>query len=306
MKRLFHRVAACLLATSASLSNIPPAQAADVTNLRCEYLVNPLGIASGKPRLSWVIEERSQKTEVRGAKQTAYQALVASSEELLKKDKGDLWDSGKVASDTTSHIEECRETAPEPPAILLESECLDRQPFVGTGIELEQTRIVGNGTAQAGGLESQMDRGNRLSVLEDAANPLNFVPQPDWPPDRGDAGAEVAEVVGHDGGDGRLVAKRFGDPLARGLVLAESPLGDFAGFAKLVLVGKELVANVFDGGAHAVPGSAAGKKLAFLVQPGVRGLLALGVVGALAEVDKFAVDNPRLLSLGLAQGTDHE
>ena len=33
---------------------IPSAQAADVTNLCCEYLVNPLGIDVGKPRLSWV------------------------------------------------------------------------------------------------------------------------------------------------------------------------------------------------------------------------------------------------------------
>jgi len=87
------------------LAGIPSAQAADVTTLRCEYLVNPLGIDVVKPRLSWVIEERSQKTEVRGAKQTAYQILVASSEDLLKKDKGDLWDSEKVASDQSIHVE---------------------------------------------------------------------------------------------------------------------------------------------------------------------------------------------------------
>ena len=35
-------------------AGIPSAQAADVTNLRCEYLVNPTGIDVGKPRLSWV------------------------------------------------------------------------------------------------------------------------------------------------------------------------------------------------------------------------------------------------------------
>jgi len=83
-----------LLAASASLSSIPSAQAADVTNLRCEYLVNPLGIDVVKPRLSWVIESAR-----RGEQQTAYQILVASSEALLKKDKGDLWDSGKVVSE---------------------------------------------------------------------------------------------------------------------------------------------------------------------------------------------------------------
>ena len=37
--------------------------------------------------------------------QTAYQVLVASSEELLKKDKGDLWDSGKVESDQSIQVE---------------------------------------------------------------------------------------------------------------------------------------------------------------------------------------------------------
>jgi alpha-L-rhamnosidase len=35
----------------------------------------------------------------RGIKQTAYQVLVASTPELLAKDQGDLWDSGKVVSD---------------------------------------------------------------------------------------------------------------------------------------------------------------------------------------------------------------
>jgi alpha-L-rhamnosidase len=67
--------------------------------LRCEYLVNPLGIDVVEPRLSWIVEssERNQK-------QTAYQVLVASSEALLKNDRGDLWDSKKVESDQTIHI----------------------------------------------------------------------------------------------------------------------------------------------------------------------------------------------------------
>jgi alpha-L-rhamnosidase len=41
----------------------------------------------------------------RGIKQAAYQVLVASTPELLAKDKGDLWDSGKVESDQSFHIE---------------------------------------------------------------------------------------------------------------------------------------------------------------------------------------------------------
>ena len=75
------------------------------TRLLCEYRENPIGIDVAKPRLSWVLEERGQKSEVRGLRQTAYQILVASSEELLKKDTGDLWDSGKVESDQQNQVE---------------------------------------------------------------------------------------------------------------------------------------------------------------------------------------------------------
>ena len=68
-------------------------------NLRCEYLVNPLGIDAGSPRLSWVLSSRQ-----RGESQTAYQILVASSPSLLAADTGDLWDSGKVNSDETAQV----------------------------------------------------------------------------------------------------------------------------------------------------------------------------------------------------------
>ena len=72
--------------------------------LRCGYLTNPLGIDAEKPRLSWVLEEGSQRSEIRGLKQAAYQILVASTPELLAQDKGDLWDSGKVDSDQSAQI----------------------------------------------------------------------------------------------------------------------------------------------------------------------------------------------------------
>jgi hypothetical protein len=68
--------------------------AVEVENLRCEYLENPLGIDVAKPRLSWKLETGDLKPE-RGIKQTAYQVLVASTPELLAKDQGDLWDSGR-------------------------------------------------------------------------------------------------------------------------------------------------------------------------------------------------------------------
>ncbi|MHC4462829.1 MAG: alpha-L-rhamnosidase N-terminal domain-containing protein, partial [Planctomycetota bacterium] len=70
-----------------------------VKELRCEYRVNPAGIDVVKPRLNW-IQESSQ----RGRMQSAYQVLVAGSEEKLKKNQGDLWDTGKVNSDESTHV----------------------------------------------------------------------------------------------------------------------------------------------------------------------------------------------------------
>ena len=63
-----------------------------LSDLRCEYRVNPLGIDNVNPRLSWKIFD-AKKT--RGQKQTAFQVLVASSLKELAKDNGDYWDSGK-------------------------------------------------------------------------------------------------------------------------------------------------------------------------------------------------------------------
>jgi alpha-L-rhamnosidase len=64
-----------------------------VDGLKSEYRVNPLGLDTPQPRLSWLLESRE-----RGQRQTAYQVLVATTPDLLSKGKGDLWDSGKVAS----------------------------------------------------------------------------------------------------------------------------------------------------------------------------------------------------------------
>ena len=55
------------------------------TNLRVEYMTNPIGIDYVCPRFSWIFEQ--------GTKQTAYQIIA-------KDDFGNLlWDSGKVVSE---------------------------------------------------------------------------------------------------------------------------------------------------------------------------------------------------------------
>jgi alpha-L-rhamnosidase len=70
-------------------------------NLRCEYRENPLGIDTLQPRLSWIItanDAAGRSAPARGVRQTAYHVLVASALDLLAKDQGDLWNSGKVAN----------------------------------------------------------------------------------------------------------------------------------------------------------------------------------------------------------------
>ncbi len=71
----------------------------EVEQLRVEYLENPTGIDETVPRLSWKLTAKE-----RGARQTAYRILVASSERLLAANRGDLWDSGKVSGSETTQV----------------------------------------------------------------------------------------------------------------------------------------------------------------------------------------------------------
>ena len=87
----------CMLTLAATARAADGPATADY--LRCEYRVNPLGIDVTVPRLSWEMYDAR-----RGAAQTAYQVLVASTPEKLAADQGDLWDTGKVVSDQTSQI----------------------------------------------------------------------------------------------------------------------------------------------------------------------------------------------------------
>jgi alpha-L-rhamnosidase len=73
--------------------------ATHLSQLRCEYLVNPHGIDERSPRLSWTMEANR-----RGARQTAYRLRVASCPEKLAAGEADLWDSGRVESNQTTHI----------------------------------------------------------------------------------------------------------------------------------------------------------------------------------------------------------
>jgi alpha-L-rhamnosidase len=69
-----------------------------VTNLRCEYKNNPVGIDILRPRLSWELVSSE-----RGTMQTAYQIRVAVSAAKLAKNEL-LWDSGRQTSDASIHV----------------------------------------------------------------------------------------------------------------------------------------------------------------------------------------------------------
>ena len=71
-----------------------------IAELKCNYKLNPLGVETLNPRLSWTIEasENNQR-------QTAYRVLVADSPEELAKNQGNIWDSGKVMSEQSNQIE---------------------------------------------------------------------------------------------------------------------------------------------------------------------------------------------------------
>jgi alpha-L-rhamnosidase len=65
-------------------------------NLRCQSIVDPLGIQSLQPTLSWTVETRERRT--RDPRQTAYRVLVSCSRESLSDGQADVLDSGKTRS----------------------------------------------------------------------------------------------------------------------------------------------------------------------------------------------------------------
>ncbi|APW58934.1 family 78 glycoside hydrolase catalytic domain [Paludisphaera borealis] len=73
-----------------------------VEDLRCEYLIDPLGIDARAPRLSW--RSTAVKDAARGLSQSAYQIRVARSQAALSEGEDTLWDTGKTASDQSLHV----------------------------------------------------------------------------------------------------------------------------------------------------------------------------------------------------------
>ncbi|MEA5426743.1 family 78 glycoside hydrolase catalytic domain [Arcicella lustrica] len=92
MKKIIF-ILCCLL----SLETI--AQDLQISHLRCEYRLNPLGVQTNTPNLSWQIQSSQ-----RNILQNAYQILVADTPEALAKNQGNVWDSGKILSDNSIQV----------------------------------------------------------------------------------------------------------------------------------------------------------------------------------------------------------
>lgn len=74
------------------------ATATNIDRIRCEYLKNPLGIDVATPRFTWEISAGHN------GKQTACRLKVATSPQLLKRGKADVWKSGRVNTDISRMV----------------------------------------------------------------------------------------------------------------------------------------------------------------------------------------------------------
>lgn len=99
-------LASLLLVSSIQCSVAKKAMATDegivakATGLTVEYIREPkqVSIVDSRPEFSWVLP-------LDASLQTAYEILVASSQEAINSDNGDVWASGKVMSRQSSDVE---------------------------------------------------------------------------------------------------------------------------------------------------------------------------------------------------------
>ncbi|HTG57683.1 MAG TPA: hypothetical protein VL943_15505, partial [Niabella sp.] len=70
-----------------------------VLDPRCEYTVNPIGIETAQPLLTWEIQAFEKNTM-----QAAYRILVADDSALLANDKANIWDSKKMTGGNNQQV----------------------------------------------------------------------------------------------------------------------------------------------------------------------------------------------------------
>jgi len=65
-----------------------------VSALKCEYLLNPIGIDAAKPRLSWQLQDSR-----RGARQAACEVIVGTDSIAVAKGTGNIWQTDRMNKD---------------------------------------------------------------------------------------------------------------------------------------------------------------------------------------------------------------
>ena len=69
-----------------------------VSQIKCNNFENPVGTGN-MPDFSWVLQSDS-----RGQIQSAYQIIISSDKGIIKKEKGDIWDTGKIQSHESAWV----------------------------------------------------------------------------------------------------------------------------------------------------------------------------------------------------------
>ena len=67
-------------------------QKSEVVNLKCEHMINPLGLDTNTPRFSWHLQSNSN-----GTKQISYQIIIGTDPHFTL--ESHIWDTGKIDSD---------------------------------------------------------------------------------------------------------------------------------------------------------------------------------------------------------------
>lgn len=97
-RKAFYRAILALSFLIILSSGLNAGQPNPPSNLRSFDQFNPIG-TSDKPYFGWFVNDPDD-----GEIQSAYQIIVASSLENLKKDLGDVWNSGKVSSRSQNYV----------------------------------------------------------------------------------------------------------------------------------------------------------------------------------------------------------
>ncbi len=103
--KVFAIAAACGLLAVVGCVMRPQARGAALAApgaLTAEYMSDPVGLDTPAPRLSWKL--KAADADAKNLRQTAWQVLVATSQDKLGRGEGDLWDSGRVATDQSLNV----------------------------------------------------------------------------------------------------------------------------------------------------------------------------------------------------------